>query len=169
MTFPQAVIAFPSQFQTDMTATLETYFRSQQVSLQWSPILFAMAQELEAIAPAADLRLLFQKMGTRFAETIAEQFVDITQLPELNNALNDLWARTQWGYVLLQEASDCIEISHQFSPLYEAFGERAVPWSIGLLEGFYQTIFRVFGATDLLNAQCVGIDDNGQTINIRFA
>jgi hypothetical protein len=152
-----------------MTATLEAYFRSQQVSLQWSPILFAMAQELETIAPAADLRQLFQKIGTRFANSIAEQFVEIKQLPELNDALNDLWARTQWGYVQLQEASDCIEISHQFSPLHEAFGERAVPWSSGLLEGFYQTVFRNFGATELLNAQCVGIDDNGQKINIRFA
>jgi hypothetical protein len=152
-----------------MTATLDSYFRSQQVSLQWSPVLFAMAHELEAIAPAADLRLLFQKIGARFSQSIAEQFSAIDALPDLNNALNDLWARTQWGYVELQEGPSCIEISHQFSPLFEAFGEQSLPWTIGLLEGFYQTVFRNFGATELLNAQCVGVENNGQKINIRFA
>jgi hypothetical protein len=168
-TSQQAVTACPLQFQTNMIANLDTYFRSQQVSLQWSPILFAMANELEAIASPVDLRQLFQKIGARFSEGVAEQFLDIKALPELNDALNDLWARTQWGYVQLQEAPDCIEISHQFSPLYEAFGERAIPWTIGLLEGFYQSIFRKFGAAELLTAQCVGIDDNGQKLNIRFA
>jgi hypothetical protein len=152
-----------------MTATLDTYFRSQQVSLQWSPILFAMATELEAIASTEDLRLLFQKIGIRLSESVVEQFIDVKDLSELNDALNDLWARTQWGYVQLQEAPDCIEISHQFSPLYEAFGERAIAWTIGLLEGFYQATFRNFCSTDLLNAQCVGVEDNGHKLNIRFA
>ncbi len=152
-----------------MTTSLNAYFRSQQVSLQWSPILFSLAHELEGIAQAADLRLLFKKVGAGFAASVSEQFVDIETLPELNDALNDLWARTQWGWVQLQEAPDCIEIAHQFAPLQEAFGDKAMQWSIGLLEGFYQTVFQQFSASNRLQALCVGLQDDGQQIQLRLA
>jgi hypothetical protein len=152
-----------------MTTTLDSYFRSQQVNLQWSPILFAMAHELQAIATPADLRLLFQKIGARFAQSVADQFSDATTLNQLNDSLNKLWSRTQWGFVTMQEASDSIEIAHQFAPLHEAFGQEAASWSIGLLEGFYQNVFKIFSSTDILTAQCVGIENDGLQLNIQLA
>ncbi len=152
-----------------MTASIEQYFRSQQVSMQWSPVLFALARELESSAEKDQLRLMIKAVGIRFANSMLDQLSDLETLTDLNDALNDLWGRIQWGWVQFQEAADCIEIAHQFAPLAEAFGDQSLDWSVGLLEGFYETVFNHFGSSASLKAKCISTGDQGQLIFIRCA
>lgn len=147
---------------------LQNYFRGQQVSLQWLPFLRAMGSELTAQTDAKELRHLFFKIGEQFAKDTEELFHGAHSLAQLEETLNDFWSRINWGWVSLNEATGCIEISHQSAPLAEAFGDDALEWSIGLLEGFYQSVFSVLGASDTMTVRGVGTPSGGMDVNLRF-
>jgi Cellulose synthase subunit D len=149
--------------------TLTDYFRSQQIPLQWSPFLRALAQELIANADKHALHQLFTNVGSRFATTVLPQFSGISTLKELNDALNGLWAPMSWGYVKLTEASTAIEIEHRYAPLAEAFGDEMLEWSVGVMEGFYQSVFRSFGASEKMTASYVPEKSDAMQIHLRLA
>lgn len=146
--------------------TLELYFRDQQVSLQWLPVLRALALELGERADVADLRQLMFQVGTRFAVDVEQRFDSIESLSALEAALNELWQQMNWGYVALQEAKASVDILHYAAPLAQAFGDEALEWSIGLLEGFYHHVFKVLGAGDAMQVQ--GVGSEGFNIQLRF-
>lgn len=148
--------------------TLDSYFRSQQVSLQWSPVLRALALELSAQADLDALRQLFIKTGMRYAQSMEPRFQGIKTLAELTDSLNDLWSQTNWGCVAFREASNHIEIEHRFAPLSEAFGDEMLNWSVGILEGFYQAVFVAFGADERMATQCVAQQDDGLCVQIHL-
>jgi hypothetical protein len=148
--------------------SLERYFRGQQVCLQWLPILRALAQEMVARADVADLRQLFFQVGDRFAKDMEGRFQAVETLAQLEESLNALWQQLNWGWVTLTEAKACVDIAHEAAPLAEAFGEDALDWSVGLLEGFYQHIFKVLGAGDAMQVQGVGGSAGGMDIRLRF-
>jgi hypothetical protein len=151
--------------------SLDDYFRSQQVSLQWSPVLRAFAVELAAQG-GADIEVLHQlfiRIGMRFAGDMESQLQGVQTLPELTEALNDLWNRTNWGWVELTEASGCIEIEHRYAPIAEAFGVEMLAWSIGILEGFYQAVFRSFGLSEKMTAKMVSQENDGFYVHLRLA
>jgi hypothetical protein len=145
------------------------YFRSQQVSLQWLPILRALALELSANADAAGLRQLFFKVGERFAKDVEERFQDVQTLAELEEYLNEFWAQLNWGWVHFAEANGAIEIEHQAAPLAEAFGDESLAWSVGLLEGFYQTVFTVLGAGDTMKVAAIDESCSDMTVQLCFS
>lgn len=146
---------------------LEDYFRAQQVSMQWVPVLRAMAQELLTHSNANDLRNLFSKIGERFAKDVEDHFQDIQTLSQLEEALNALWSKTSWGWVTLTEANGGIHIDHQAAPLAEAFGDECLEWSTGLLEGFYQSVFSVLGASDTMRVR-EAAEPEGMSVQLRF-
>jgi hypothetical protein len=148
---------------------LDNYFRSQQIPLQWSPILRAMAEELVANADTQALHQLFFNMGSRLATSVHSQFADRKTLIELTESLNSLWASMSWGCVALKESPTAIEIEHRYAPLAEAFGDEMLSWSIGLLEGFYQTVFRSFGASDKMAAKYVPEQSEALQLHLRLA
>lgn len=145
---------------------LESYFRAQQVSLQWLPVLRAMASEMSAHMEAKDLRQLFFRIGERFAKDTEDLFHGAQSLGELEENLNDFWSRINWGWVGLTEVKGYVDIAHHSAPLAEAFGEDALEWSIGLLEGFYQSVFSVLGAGDSM-VVC-GIDELSSAMDARL-
>jgi hypothetical protein len=147
---------------------LQNYFRGQQVSLQWLPVLRAIASELSAQTDAQELRHLFFKIGERFAKDTGDLFHGAQSLVQLEERLNDFWSRINWGWVDLTEAKGFIEIAHQASPLAEAFGDDAIEWSIGLLEGFYQSVFSVLGANEMMTVRVVGASSGGLDVQLRF-
>ncbi len=126
----------------------EQYFRSQQVSMQWMPVLRSLALELERNASAEDLRSLFFNTGKNLAEELSSHCEDVTTLSQLQEIINDFWLQMNWGWVELSEANAVVEIVHHAAPLAEAFGESSLTWSAGLLEGFYESIFKILGASD---------------------
>ncbi|MBA3057525.1 MAG: cellulose synthase [Gammaproteobacteria bacterium] len=145
---------------------LQSYFRGQQVSLQWLPVLRAMASEMSAHTEVRDLRQLFFRVGERFAKDAEEIFQGAQTLTQLEDSLNDFWNQINWGWVDLTEVDGYIDIAHQTAPLAEAFGDDALNWSIGLLEGFYQSVFSVLGASDTMVVR--GIDELSQGMDIRL-
>jgi hypothetical protein len=151
------------------TTNLQTYFRAQQVSLQWMPFLRAIAAELSAQTDAANLRQLFFSVGQRFAMDTPDLLQEIATLSQLEEALCAHWAQHQWGWVELCEVGDAIEIVHNASPLAEAFGEDSLIWSIGFLEGFYQSIFGALGASETMNVSAMDDSRDGMAIRLRFS
>lgn len=147
---------------------LQNYFRQQQVSLQWLPILRAMASEMSAHTNAKDLRRLFFKIGERFANDTGNLFEGVQSLVQLEEGLNDFWSQINWGWVELNEVKGYIDIAHQAAPLVEAFGDKELEWSIGLLEGFYQSVFSVLGASETMVVRGVGESSGGMDVLLRF-
>jgi len=147
---------------------LESYFRAQQVSLQWLPMLRAMATELAEQTDANDLRRLFFQIGQRLAADTGELFQSAKSLTQLEENLNDFWMRINWGWVEFAETESYIDISHHASPLAEAFGDGALPWSVGLLEGFYQSVFHVLGASEAIVVREVAGLSSGMIVRLHF-
>jgi hypothetical protein len=147
---------------------LEHYFRKQQVSPQWLGVLRAMALEMTAFAGVQGMHGVFFNIGQRFAGDAVAQFANVETIDDLERHLNVFWANANWGWVKLVESEDGIDIAHQAAPLAEAFGDEALEWSAGLLEGFYQTIFTVLGASDKMVARRVGASTDGMDIRLRF-
>jgi len=148
--------------------TLQNYFREQQVSLQWLPVLRAMALEMSLHTDIQELQHLFFKIGGRFAKDTEEHFQRAETLGQLEENLNYFWARINWGWVTLKEVKGFIEIAHHAAPLAEAFGDESLGWSIGLLQGFYQSAFNVLGASDTMVVRISGEVSDGMEINLRF-
>lgn len=147
---------------------LQNYFRGQQISLQWLPVLRAMANELAAHTDSQDLHRLFVNIGENLANNAKEDFNGVQTLDQLETTLNDFWWQINWGWVELNEVQGYIDITHQASPLAEGFGQDALSWSTGLLEGFYQTIFAVLGAGEKLVLRRTGEVGDGMTLRFRF-
>lgn len=150
------------------TDSLRSYFKNQQTPPQWGAVLRAMSVEMATQAEAQDLRDLFFRVGERFAADMEVSFQNVQTLSELETNLNDFWAGINWGWVTLVEAQDSIDISHQCAPLAAAFGDEALPWSVGVLEGFYQTLFTWLGGGDEMRVSCVGESPDGMDIFLRF-
>ncbi|MDT8990049.1 cellulose biosynthesis protein BcsD [Curvibacter sp. APW13] len=150
-----------------MTATpLENYYREQQMSLQWFPFLRAMAGELSEQTDAQTLRKLWTSIGERAAQDSREAFEGVNTLGALTNALNDYLARINWGVVEISEIPAGIAIDHHGAPLAEAFGDDALVWSIGFLEGFYQTLFGLLGAGPSMRVRA--IEEECEALHLRF-
>ena len=147
---------------------LQSYFREQQVSLQWLPILRAMALEMSANADATSLNQLFARIGARFATDAQDCFQDVQTLTQLKENLNDFWARINWGWVELTEVKGGIDITHQAAPLAEAFGDESLEWSCGLLEGFYQHVFKQLDTSDTMSVRRLGFSTDGMEIRLNF-
>lgn len=145
---------------------LEDYFRTQQVPMQWAPILRALGQELNTSARGNtdSLRSLFRAAGLRFGQDQGHLFSEVRTLAELNECFNDLWNQTNWGVVDLAEQADHIAIEHRFAPLAESFGIDCLNWTVGLLEGFYQSGFSHVGAGQDLTVLYTGHENDGMRL-----
>ena len=147
-------------------STLEQYFRTQQVAPQWLPILRALARELAERADVADLRQLFTQVGASFAIDVESRFLGVETLADLEAGLNEFWQAMNWGWVSLQEVKTNVDIYHYAAPLAQAFGDEQLEWSVGLLEGFYQHVFKTLGAGDAM--QVVAVGGEGMDLQFRF-
>ena len=149
-------------------STFQTYFRQHQVPPQWLSVLRAMAVVLEdSIEPEA-LKGIFFKIGEQMAHSIEAKFAAIETLDDLATEINSHWDTLHWGWITLSELDDAIGIEHHAAPLAEAFGDAALPWSVGLLEGFYQTVFEVLGAGDTMRIETVHEHVSDMLIPLRF-
>ncbi len=150
-----------------MAATpLENYIREQQMSLQWLPFLRALAAELSEQTDAETLRSLFASVGQRCALEAREAFEDVSTLGALTSSLNDFLAHIHWGVVEITEVPGGVAIDHHAAPLAEAFGDDALHWSIGFLEGFYQSLFGQLGAAPSMRVHA--LDEDCEAMLLRF-
>jgi hypothetical protein len=151
------------------TENFKNYVKAQRIPLQWEMVLRAMASEMSSVSDAPDLRDFFFRIGERFASEAGNRFQGVETLEALEESLNAFWAEMTWGWVELIEEDGGIDINHQCAPLAQAFGDEALSWSVGLLEGFYQTLFNEFGANEDMTMSCVAASPDGMDIQLRFA
>lgn len=152
-----------------MSSDLDAYFRAQQVSPQWLPVLAALAEVLAESASERELHTVFRETGLRMAARVTDELPEVDTLAELEDVLNDDWLVRRWGWVEFEERSNCVEICHHAAPLAVAFGESALSWSCGLLEGFYEGVFRTLGAGGGLGVRAESSDAGGQVLRFRFS
>ena len=131
-------------------------------------VLTALGLELGSQANPQDLRRLFFNVGQRLATASTSDFEGVDSLESLEVRINRFWAHLNWGWVDLQEAEGFIEIAHHASPLARAFGDASLWWSTGLLEGFYQSVFRVLGAGEKMVVTALPADANCFTQRLKF-
>jgi len=130
------------------------YYERTTCSPQWLEFNRAMAAELGAGLPPAELRALFFRIGERVAQTLPVARCDT--LEELQAAFNARWEPIGWGLAALQDQGEHLQITHACSPLSIAFGEHAVAdWAVGFLEGAYQAWFAAQGVPPTLSVRAV--------------
>lgn len=124
-----------------------SYVRQLQCTRQWRGFLAALGAEFVEALPEAELGRLMERIGTRFA--LDQPLPATDTLPQLEDAMNQLWSGLSWGQVQLRQAVDGLEIEHRYSPLAAAFGEARLSWTAGFLQGVYQQWFEAAGASGL--------------------
>lgn len=151
-----------------MENELIDYYQEQQISRQWLDFLRAFAEELVEQANVDELHFLMHSTGERLAFIFKKQLPAIDDLACLEEELNAYWRYMNWGYARLEEVENHINITHFACPLAFAFGEAAVPWAKGFLEGFYQTVFRALGAGTRLQVRSTGASARSMNLCFRF-
>lgn len=144
------------------------YFANRPAVAQWAGFLRAFAQELMTQMPDAESRAFFRLLGQRWAREAP--LPDATNLGELEKAANQWLSEHDWGWVRIHDLQSALEFQHACSPMRRAFGDDALVWSIGLLEGLYTQWARQLGAGDGLVVRQVspveGVVDN---VRLRLA
>ena len=146
----------------------QTYYKSQQVPLQWLPFLRALACELGTVADVETLQKIMSGTGARFAAEALEYFENAQTLAELEQGLNEFWLRTNWGWVELKEEDAHVSIAHFAAPLEEAFGSESLGWSASVLEGFYSHVFISLGPKPSFMTHLVQHNAQGLALHFHF-
>jgi hypothetical protein len=159
----------PLSGQIEMQKSLLAYYRTQQSSQQWVDFLSALAAELSSQASDDELRQIFAAVGKRQALALEGHVQDVDGLAELASVLNEYWAAQHWGFVNFSEKKNSVEIVHAASPLADAFGEDALAWSVGYLEGFYEQIFKLLGAGRGMHVSALDAEESGLSLIFELA
>ena len=140
------------------------YLRARHIAPQWRLVLPALGQALSAKLPAETLRSLLHSTGEAFAQ--AAPVAPAESVARMEDAMNQAWDRHDWGWVGIEDQGDALVLTHHAAPLAMAFGEAALAWAPGFLEGAYQQWFRQLGAGESLRVRQVGQADG--TVTLRF-
>lgn len=129
------------------------YYTNRHPARQWHGFLLALAAEFQDQLDSDALRELMGAVGARFAA--AHPLAGCATLAAMTNALNDLWAAIDWGYVQLDDQIDHLDIRHLCAPL-AAFGAAGAAWAPAFLEGAYGHWMNDAGARGLSCVQLAG-------------
>jgi hypothetical protein len=127
-----------------------------QCSPQWRPFLGALAQELSSRIEPDQARALMRRLGTSMARNAPLPATEL--LPDLEEAMNNVWSAMNWGWVELNDTNDALKIFHHCAPIEAAFGTASRQWSPAVLEGAYEHWLRAAGAGDRLRVQQLATD-----------
>lgn len=139
---------------TDFEQRSLEYFLGRSGDRQWLGFLGALAAELGQQMVAEDLRAFFSLVGGRMAETTPLP-QDLT-LPQLEDHINTYLDDVGWGWIQIEDRQSTLEFTHGCAPLRKAFGDEAMEWAPGVLEGLYGGWLRQLGAGDNLALEQVG-------------
>jgi hypothetical protein len=138
----------------DIHRTSLHYLLSQPQNAQWSFFLQALAEEMASQMPPDELRIFFQTVGKRIARSHGVVVGD--SLSDLQEAFNAVFSDKGWGWCVVSDGGQYLEILHGCAPLRQGFGDAAMPWVAGLLEGMYSQWLLQMGAGSSLKLQQVG-------------
>lgn len=133
------------------------------------PVLRALAAELEGQIPVAQLRSLAYMAGRRFGAQ--HGLGEIKTLADFELQANHTMADLNWGWMAVEEAAGAVDIVHGCVPLKRWFGDAAMNWSPGFLEGVYAEWMRQLGAGDRLDVREVVLPAGagGEVLRFRLA
>jgi hypothetical protein len=151
------------------TEALKNYVRVQQSSLQWGHALMALGAELSDQFSVKALRQMFVRTGRRMADEAMGTQAQIETIKQLQERLNELWRRTNWGWVDITEGEGRLEVLHFCAPLADTLGQESLAWSVGLLEGFYAQVFRSLGSGDAAVVAAQEPYGDGSELRIHFS
>lgn len=138
------------------TPEIAEHLARQQCSVQWQGFFQALAAEFVAALPPEDLRALMFRVGARFAAD--HPLPACATVEDLQRSMTAVWKSIGWGWVDLAQEAAQLNIHHRLSPVSAAFGPDHVQWSVGFLEGVYQSWFEQAGAGQLKVVQCAPAD-----------
>lgn len=144
------------------------YFLSEPVSPQWADFLRVLGEELSEQMSPEEIRAFFLLLGQRIARrnplTAGETLQDLEQ------AVNDQLRNMGWGWMRVRDLNTSLEFLHSCAPLRQAFGDAAMEWAPGLLEGLYSEWLKQLGAEEALVLQQLGKPEGVQdTLRFRLA
>lgn len=144
------------------------YFLSRPVDGRWAGLLKALAEELTAQMPAAEIRGFFAVLGRRWARSMP--LSASADLKGFEAAANAALSAADWGWVRVRDLGSSVELQHSCAPLRGAFGAEALGWAAGLLEGLYSEWLREQGAESSLVLRQVGLAEGAaDTLRFRLA
>lgn len=144
------------------------YFLSAPISSQWSDFLAVLAEELAEQMSAEEIRAFFVVLGRRAARR--SPLTQGETLQDLEHFVNDYLARVGWGWMRVRDLNSSLEFLHSCSPLRRAFGDAAMDWAPGLLEGLYAEWLKQLGADENLVLQQLGKPEGlPDTLRFRLA
>ncbi len=145
-----------------------SYFMSRPVEVRWAGLLSALAEELSAQMPAAEIRAFFAVLGRRWARTMPLPAGG--GLKEMEQSMNASLSACGWGWVRVRDLGNAVEFQHSCAPLRTAFGAAAMEWAPGLIEGLYEEWLREQGAGRGLTLKQVGTAEGAvDTLRLRLA
>ena len=146
------------------------YYEAGHCAMQWRGFMRALAGEFAEALPTHDLKRLMARIGARYA---AEHPIDgCDNLDEWATAANARWQQSDFGYAVLRDHPQHLEIRHYGAPLVRAMGPDSAAWAVGFLEGVYQAWFVQAGmGTGLeVRAEDHGANDTGdRSTRLRLA
>ncbi|RYF79676.1 MAG: hypothetical protein EOO29_16450 [Comamonadaceae bacterium] len=150
----------------DLTAALLHYGERAAIP-EWLHFNRAMALELAAGLPDAEIRRLFLRIGQRMADALPLPRCEDTV--QLQQAFNAHWASLGWGVAVLSEEADALRITHACSPVARQFGPPAGDWAQGFFEGVYGRWFESQGLPAGLGVHALPASDTPAVIELRLA
>ncbi|MEO7200606.1 MAG: hypothetical protein ABIY56_10385 [Dokdonella sp.] len=110
----------------------------------------------------------FTKFGQEWAKQIEPQLANVDSLEKLTDYINAYWSEQRWGWIELTELEDRVLIRHRAFPLSQLFGEEQLPWSVGLLEGFYRQVFQQLGADSTMQLRATHYSEDGFDLHLEL-
>lgn len=150
---------------SDIEQTSLQYYQSSGCSAQWGDFLKTLASELDAQMSAEENRAFFYVLGARLADRLSLPQADT--LEALEQSINVQLRSIRWGWTRIRDIHSSLEIVHACAPMRQAFGDAAMSWSGGVLEGLYAGWLKQLGAGDELQLRQVG-QPEGPTDALRF-
>lgn len=117
-------------------------------TVQWAPLLQALALELDCQLDLDSIRTLMRQLGSRIAQSMPLPQLDT--LDELAQAMNQHWHTLGWGEVSLHDAGQALQLQHRHAPFTAVFGLAAQAWADAILEGVYAVWLHSAGAPEAL-------------------
>lgn len=126
-------------------------------------LLSAIAGRLEEGLGEAGMRDWCYAAGLDWAQSEQERFATSGTLDALADSLNSYWAKARWGWIELAETEDGLDVVHHASPVGDAH-----PALAGLLEGFYDAVFKLLGADPDMVVREVARSADGFDLHLRL-
>lgn len=144
------------------------YFLSGPTAPQWADFLQVLGEELGEQMSPEEIRAFFFLLGQRMARrtplSAGETLQDLEQL------VNERLRQIGWGWMRIRDLNTSLEFLHSCSPFRQAFGDAALEWAPGLLEGLYGEWLKQIGAEESLVLQQLGKPEGIQdTLRFRLA